>query len=601
MRRIGCLIRSACIIALLPGLAACDGPAPWYLDDPGETAEVEAATGSPRSFARRPSPAQRLDQIGVGKAFMVEAPDTGVDLGWGWSTDREQPIPTRCIAFDTDQHDAQEVSVAISEVRDNQALSSAMNISSSVSVKSMGYEASGKAAFAKNTKITSFSTTYVVRADVRNGARYVAPRTSETGYLGASVALTEAAASLARRDLDAFEAACGEGFVSAEMTGAEAYAVIDIRTSSKSERETLKSKVSGSGWGVKVNAAFNATTEGTQEKAGTSITFYQAGGSGKELPRDKDAILERIESLADDATEAGKLYALEITPYQVLENFPRDAELMADPGETDEVAAAWALHRIVYDDIAAIFAEPARFEIPVADCSGALQPSECEVRFVPVDGDKAVAVDGGVTPLELLGIFQDIALMALDRVELGARDCLDADEHCAFDPTTLRSSYAVRTGLPLPKCWLRTATPAATQGNTADATGSAGVACTGGMPSEAQRIEAHTAFHLRDAARGRCAISSLEAGCISNAEINGWEARTGFVPLAAADQAAFSRATEVLDQESTPWLRGDPDRPDALILWIPAERLRAIETALEEPTLASEELGTYHEYAAMAQ
>jgi len=199
-----------------------------------------------------------------------------------------------------------------------------------------------------------------------------------------------------------------------------------------------------------------------------------------------------------------------------------------------------------------------------------LLPTQCTIGFVTVDekpltvtgeGDTPVAVEGDVTPLELLGIFQDIALTALDRVELGAQDCLAADQSCAFDPTALRSSYAVRTGLPLPKNWLD------------------------GTPTEAQRVAAHTAFHLRDAARGRCTISSLEAGCIANAEINGWEARTGFVPLAAADQAAFDRAVAVLD--SPLWLRGDPDRPDALILWVPVAKLRAVEVALEGTKLAA--------------
>ena len=565
------LIPATLALAPLLGLAGCDDVAN-LLPGVAKKAESEAAApGTPRSFAQRPSPAQRLEEAGVTEAFMVEAPETGVDLGWGWSLDRSQTIPTACVEFDRREDPAQETTVSISEVRDSRALSKSMDISSAVSVKAVGYSASGKAKFASNTSITSFSTTYVVRAEVRNGAYFALPRAAQRGHVGAAVTLTDAAAALARRDLESFQAACGEGFVSAQMRGAEAYAIIDIQTRSESSRQSVKSSVTGSGWGVKVDAAVAATTENGKEKANTSISFYQAGGSGNPLPKNKAEILARITNLAQDAQTAPKTYALEITPYQVLENFPRGAELTADAGETDEIAAAWALHRTLYNDITAIFAEPAAFLLPAADCAGAALAAQCTVNFVPVDAAavKTKDADGketeivGVSGRDLLGVLQDVALLALDRVEIGAQDCLAADAACAFDPTALRSSYAVRAGLPLPAGWL-----AAADSN-----------------DPAKMRAAHTGFHLRDAAQGSCAVSSLAAGCIANDEVAGWAARTGFVPLAAADRDAFDRAMAALGR--TPWLRGDPDRPDALILWVPPASLRSVEAALDGTRLAA--------------
>lgn len=518
--------------------------------------------GEPRSFAQRPSPAQRLDEAGVSEAFMVEAPETGVDLGWGWSVDREQVIPTECVEFVRLSDPSQETTVSISEVRDSQSLSSAMDISAAVSVKTIGYSASGKAKFAKNTKITAFSTTYVVRAEVRNGAEYAAPGEAAPGHAGAAIVLTDGALALAKRDIETFQGTCGEGFVSARMTGAEAYAVIDIQTHSKSERESVTTSVKGSGWGVKVDAAFNATTQSGQEKANTNISFYQAGGSGKPLPKDKVEIETRIKNLSQDALDAPKTYALQITPYQVLENFPRGAELTADAGEVDEIAGAWGLHRTVYDEIGTVFADPAAFTMPAADCTDAATAADCSLAFVAIDGS-AIDLDGdgaadveGVTGLDLLGVYQDVALLALDRIELGARQCLEADEACEFDLTALRSAYAVRAGLPMPDGWL------------------------GNDDGNADVLKAaHTAFHLRDAAREQCVQSTLTPGCVSNADIAGWAARTGFVPVAAESEVAFGRAKAVLDGNA-PYLTGDPDRPDALILWVPPANLRAVQAAL---------------------
>jgi len=547
-------------LGLLPVLVltGCDQIDALFSGSDSEETKVQA-----RSFAQRPSPTERLDEAAVEAAFMVEAPETGLDLGWGWSVDRGQVIPTECVQFTRRDDPAQETTVSIEEVRDSQSLSKAMDISSSVSVNAIGYSASGKAKFAKNTKITSFSTTYTIRAEVRNGAVYAGPKDPERGHLGAAVVLTDAAAAMARRDLEAFQQACGEGFVSAKMTGAEAFAVIDIQTRSKTESEKVKASVKGSGWGVKVNAAFAASSATGRDSSNTNISFYQAGGSGNPLPKDKDEILARITNLAQDALDAPKTYSLEITPYQVLENFPRGAELTADAGETDEIAAAWGLYRTVYDDIGTVFAEPAQFTLPVAVCEGAARLADCEISFMAINGESlnAETGTGAVTTLELLGALQDVALLALDRIELGAQNCLEADENCAFDPAALRSSYAVRANMPLPKGWLE------------------------GTPGQIELRAAHAAFHLRDAARGRCGVSSLELGCISNAEIDAWSARIGLVPLAASESDSFARAVAVLDGQG-PYLTGDPDRPDALTLWVPPAQFHAVRQALTGMSVA---------------
>ncbi len=537
-------VAGALLLVLLTG---CDEISAIAASD-GDSAKAEATT-----FGRRATAQQRLDSQGVDLAFMVEAPETGLDLGWGWSVGRGQAIPTVCVEFERQSDPAQETTVQVDEVRDSQELTSSMDISSSVSVKTIGYKASGKAKFAKDTKVSSYSMTMVIEAEVRNGALFAAPKANARGQLGDAVVLTDKAANLARRDLEAFQATCGEGYVSAVMTGAEAFAVIDIKTSSRSETESVRASVSGAGWGVKVDAAFNAATGSQQQSAKSSISFYQAGGSGKPLPADKDEIIQRIKDLAVDAKDSPKAYALEITPYQTLVNFPRGETLTGDPGETDEIAAAWGLYRTVYDDIGAVFATPAKFELPVATCSNAGTPADCTVTFQPL---AATDLGAGLSTLDMLGALQDIALFALDRVELGAQACLADDRECGLDSAGLRSAYAVRAGLPLPAGWL------------ADA-----------GADDAVKLAAHLGFHLRDAARGRCAISSLAIGCISNAEIAGWAARTGFVPLAAPDKASFQRATAAL-QDVTPFLTGDPDRPTALTLWVPHDQVVTARAAI---------------------
>ncbi len=600
----------ACLLAPLLSLTACDEVSGLFNADAAQK-EEEAETKARRSFAERPRPAHRLDTEGVEEAFMVEAPETAARLGWGWSMPRGQIIPTVCVEFEdppamlTDISDdaqqdnldkAQTTSLSVKEVRDSSELSKSMKVSSSVSVKTIGYQASGKAKFAKDTKVSSFSTTIVVEAEVRNPPYAALPKASSDSKAGPAVRLTADKAALARRDPEAFQEICGEGYVSTLMTGAEAYAVIEVKTSSRTEKETMSASLKGEGMGVKVKAAFGSSSGSASDSYTRDITFYQAGGSGNDLPlprcaddtkteatcpdgqmqTDREVIMDRIRNLAKDANAAPKTFALEVTPYQVLENFPRGAELAADAGETDEIAVAYGLYRTVYDDIAgamaaaemgpaakehahgAVGAALLEYTIPVAVCSGSAL-ADCKVEMMDLGAKDVGGSDKtGVTTLDLLGALQDIALIARDQIEIGAADCLIAEEDCEFDLASLRSVYAARTGMPVPKGW---------------------------VPSMAFLAD-HTALHLRGPAHARCAVSSLEPGCISNAEIAGWVARSGFAPVTATDEAAFARVTAALQAGGVPYLEGDADRPDALTVWVPPAHLIAAQTALQGPQAA---------------
>ncbi len=556
-----------------------------------------------RSFAERPSPARRMDLGGVDEAFMIEAPETGSALGWGWSATRGQIIPTVCIDFDTlpdtpearaERREAQTSTLSLSTVSDSSELSQSMNISSSVSVKTVGYKASGKAKFASNTKVSSFSTTIVVNAEVMNSPYSALPKSSGDAESGPAIRLTADAAALARRNLDEFQEVCGEGYVSTLMRGAEAYAVIEVKTSSRSEQTSMKSSLSGEGMGVKVKGAFGSSGSAASQNLTRDITFYQAGGSGNDLPvavcakknadgscaeeiafaDESEAILWRIQNLAKDANEAPKTFSIEITPYHVLENFPRGQELIADTGETDEIALAYGLYRTAYNDITLAFEAakktdvventdennppptPLTFHIPVAICPDALI-GNCERRMMPLDAAEIVfeikeeRVETGVSALNLLGALQDVALIGKDLIEIGAAECLEAEEDCAFDVSTLRSIYAARSGMPIPSNWV----------------------------SDLD-IDVHTGFNLRGPAQAKCAISSLEPGCISNAEVESWAQRSGFTPVTADEEVDFQRVKAAMDAAGAPYIEGDADRPDALTLWVPPAQRNAAMTAL---------------------
>ena len=77
--------------------------------------------------------------------------------------------------FTPDKFDAQTTTLNFKEINDSFELMESMNISAEVSVKTVGYKAEGKAKFAKDVKVSGFSSTFVIEAEVQNGAEFAAP------------------------------------------------------------------------------------------------------------------------------------------------------------------------------------------------------------------------------------------------------------------------------------------------------------------------------------------------------------------------------------------------------------------------------------------
>ncbi len=583
----------------------------------------------------RPSPVGVIDDEATEESFFVEAPEV-VELAWGWSHARAEPIPTVCIDYGVDRRTAQTSDIEITEVRDSYALAKALNVSSSVSVKGVGYQVSGKASFARNTNVSSSSVTFLVNAEVLNGAEYVRPPEEGPGGIVGAVRLTEAAAALALRDIERFQAVCGEGFVSATISGARAYLLAETETASRSERQAVRASVKGSGWGATASAAAGHTSTAETQSLNRNLTFYQQGGAAipdapagatglaeavaaqASLPKDAGEAIERITQLPVAAASAGKIFELQITPYQVLENFPRGEDLLAADDEHEEIAADWGAYQTLYADLKAVLETPAAYLGPIRRRAGEGVGATCVLQMTPL-------VEGLVLNMEAMAVvegLQDMTLRAMNEIEIAAETCMIVEEHCQYDGDLVRSPYSVRAGMPL----LRDVAPtvAAFAGTVAEVSlygdlltrvVSAKIAEDAARVAEAEAAgddtalaaartalaratEARTALeetlarevaetlpdgedhliqHLREPALGRCVFGAGTSGCISNAEIRGWAARTGLATIVTADKAVTRARLETdCGVDAAHIVPGDADDASAPTPWFPAAALACV-------------------------
>ncbi len=579
---------------------------------------VEEVSRAEAWGARRPSPLTADDDDTDPVSFAVEPPHI-IKLGWGWSQSRAEAIPTVCVVFEeVDRDNAQDSTIRISEVRDSYAMSKEMKVSAAVSVKTIVASGSGKAEYAKNSSVSSTAVNYLVSAEVMNATKFAGPTDEPTTTRRAAVRLTDDAATLARRNLEAFQDICGEGYVSSVKTGARAYMLASTKTSSSEDRESVRASAEGSGWGVKVSAAASGSDSTSSSKFERTLSFYQQGGNAadgvmtktkvtvfeggetkevevefpaSDLPSDATEGIARIKKLAETAARAGKIFEASITPYQVLENFPRNADILADEAEQDEIAATWGAYATLYSDLKHVLEEPQDYAVPIRRCS---DKDDCKVEFEAVaDNAEAIA---------MVEQLQDMVLIGRDMIEDAAEHCLQAEEHCLFDIKSIRSPYSVRASMPIPipleevvptaaktaaartmdiavesltKHPLHVYEQIAAVGNgwknfkAADAAAEAGQGKTLQQNIDAIDIDDHLTLHLREPSQGRCVYGARTPGCISNAEVRGWAARTGLLTKVTSDPSEVRSALRTCGVSDDMVLTGEADDASAPTIWFP--------------------------------
>jgi len=492
-------------------VAGCQRP------DPGVPQDKPDAPAGSGAAASLPSVAKKDVQ-----PMTVNYPESGVDLGWGWDTEEGVPRPSVCVEFSIAEDKGQTKYMTITEVTDSHDLMQSMNISAAASIKIIAFQASGKADFAKNTRINSYSSNFVLNASVDNGVRYAAPlepgarpvvRNADDAQGipdAGSIRLTNAALRLAKqRKLDQFLDTCGDSFVAALYGGANLTAVLTVESRSREDRQKTTAEFTGSGWGAKVKVAAGTSEQGKANNEKLSMRFFQTGGRKDTIPATKADFLDKLKTLSTEAGDYPTIYRVSLLPYTALANWPdRDIELSTD--EQDQLAVYWGAYTGIYTDMQYILDQPDQFQQLTATGT-----------FVAVD----------VPALRELQdeVHTDIRRLREDALRCSKPDP-EPDEDCVFDEHAYLDPLAFRIRMPIPKAPV------------------AGEACPCKWPvskdSRENAIDAVINYYVRDPVRTICRNNPVAATCLTNGEIKRWRDRVGRRLLALPDSAIAVRLRE---------------------------------------------------------
>jgi hypothetical protein len=401
-------------------------------------------------------------------------------------------VPSVCVEFGIAEGLGQTKHMTMREVSDSYEVMNSMDMSASASVTTIGYQASGKAGFAKTSQVTGFNSTFVLKASIANSARYAAPIGEAAGSVAydaenhvpdtGEIRLTSAALRLAQAsDLTAFYNRCGHAFVSAIHGGAKLYAIITISAKSQADQESISAKMGGGGYGVAVESNFSNVTGKSSEKKDVSMRFYQVGGRGDTIPKTQNDLKGKLDELAQLAADAPKEFSLTLTPYTALASWP-DRPINLDPSEYDELASYWGSYNSLYEEMQLALDNPGDFHLYTQEDARNLSNDPAAIKQLERDQDEVQAI--------LVSLRDDAVL------------CSQPDRGCQFDQSRYPNPYAYRIRLPI-----------------------AGPALSSDTRGDGKRELVD--YHVRDPSNRRCDISPVNDGCLSNSEIDDWYERIG--------------------------------------------------------------------------
>ncbi len=360
-------------LTLVLSLSACERKPESAPESKPET------TGTENPPARGPNPSRRLAQTeGI--------PESGVELGWGWNTRTGGVVSNRCVEFAPVKATGQRATLSMREVSDKSDVMNSLGVSASVSVSAIfGAKGSAQASFAKDSKVSSTSTSLLLRATVENGVIFTGPKQDPTKSRRAfpaiaesgqpvppsldwkkwqeehpqrahdEVGLTSWADELLRKQgVQAFLRHCGDSYVSAIYSGADLLAITTFQATSQTQKEAITAALQAEYGVVQASASVKNSKEKTLGSTNMQVSYMQVGGGSGILPTTRDLLVAKLGGLAKEAAQDPKFHSMEVTPYDQLASWPLDSIPAEEPEADDTISNYYWSLTSLNDDIQSI-------------------------------------------------------------------------------------------------------------------------------------------------------------------------------------------------------------------------------------------------------
>lgn len=365
------IVRSLAAGALILLQACIETPVEQtgYNEAGSESDEDRNGNGRPSKAVDRSIPERRYASI----------PESGVELGMGWNSLRGEIVPNFCMDFAPVRSPGQEIEVDIHEVSDQSEIMDSLNVSAEVAVKTMFASGGAKANFARESKVSSNSTTLLLHAVVEDGVLFMgpphAPAATRSGFpavepaqlfsaekqrSGPTVLEFSPEVKAYAENPDKFRDMCGDYFVSAVFGGAELIATLTFTANSEASSQDISAAVQAQYGAISASVAAEKKNSASEQSTDFRLNFVQVGGGPGMIPMSKDGLEQKLRELSIEAHNNPKLHTMELRSYREVAG--ADGLVFSSKDKEFEVIADyyWLLTSL-YTDLAEVLNAPQNY------------------------------------------------------------------------------------------------------------------------------------------------------------------------------------------------------------------------------------------------
>ena len=386
--------------------------------------------------------------LGVG-THVVDAPPVKVSVKRGWNLVTDAPTPSSCVLGSV-SNPSFETSVEIGQFTDNSTLAKGFDLSAKAQARFLIGSADAEAKYVLDRQVTYENFSLAIRGRLRMSVS-LTPDASPAGDTGPtkpffslvqpsstatdespivmahSIRLTPNALKLAKQNMNAFRTSCGDGFVVAVISGVDVVGIATTQTTDIQDQQKLRAALKGSILGQSAQVEVDQFIKELAKRSNTALTFQQFGGKPAELPVNADGLLAALKGMSASVANPNdaKDFQLLVVPYgpTTVANWPQPTAITSGPAGSplDALMTRYWRYKSLFD----------------------------QVDFIQQHLNDYVL--GWGTTAETIAALKDEALKATQRLESAARACF-AGEDCTM-PDVAPDVYSLTVKLPLRKDW----------------------------------------------------------------------------------------------------------------------------------------------------
>ncbi|HET9239163.1 MAG TPA: hypothetical protein VFO10_18025, partial [Oligoflexus sp.] len=247
----------------------------------------------------------------------------------------------------------QVVTYKITQIQTREDLEEHMDVSASASLNASVFGASGKMKFIQDNKIDRMAIYMLVSIEVLNPSR-----------TARNIEYTDAAMKfLNANDFESFRKACGDEFIAGYSTGGSAYALVQLSTATREDRDAVEASLAVNSGFFSASGDLKSRLKEIVGKRDIYAKILKTAGSGVPVKSDIASVTALVENFTKEVATAPTIQKVVLRSYSTLpmNRIPNPADRVTRWNSIEELSDLYKEQRKWLENIQYVLANPSYY------------------------------------------------------------------------------------------------------------------------------------------------------------------------------------------------------------------------------------------------